>query len=293
MSSKQIGTAKLSYDDKSYELPLVEGTEGERAVDISRLRADTGLVTLDPAYGNTGSCESGVTFINGEKGILHYRGYPIEEVATRARFTEVCYLLIYGERPSVEKLKSFRHQLTYHTLIHEDMKKFFEGFPRDAHPMAIMAAMFVSLSAYYPDDENDLNLNIIRALDALNLLLILHADHEQNCSTSTVRMVGSSRRTCSRPSARASARSGARCTAAPTGRDRDAQQIHEGRRRLQEVRRQAKDKTATCADGLRPPGLQELRPARQDAQEGRRRGPAKLGINDPLLDIARSSRRSR
>ncbi|PID38774.1 MAG: citrate (Si)-synthase [Proteobacteria bacterium] len=242
MSSKQIGTAKLSFEDKEYELPLVEGTEGERAIDIRRLRADTGMVTLDPAYGNTGSCESGITFINGEKGILHYRGYPIEEVATRARFTEVCYLLIFGKRPTIEELSAFRHQLTYHTLIHEDMKKFFEGFPRNGHPMAIMAAMFVSLSAYYPD-ESDITLNIIRALakaktiaafsykksigqpfvyprndlswpanflrmmfavpseeyevdpvfeDAFNLLLILHADHEQNCSTSTMRMVGSS-----------------------------------------------------------------------------------------------------
>jgi citrate synthase len=241
---KNVGSAKLVYDGKEFDLPLVEGTEKERAIDITNLRKETGLVALDPAFGNTGSCLSGITHINGEKGILHYRGYPIAEVAERARFTEVCYLLIYGKRPNEEELAKWRHELTYHTLIHEDMKKFFEGYPKGAHPMAIMSAMFVSLSAYYPDpDQSHLHENIVRVLakaktiaafaykksigqpfiypqnnlswpanflrmmfavpaedydvdpvveDALNLLLILHADHEQNCSTSTMRMVGSS-----------------------------------------------------------------------------------------------------
>ena len=243
MSMKNIGTAKLSFEDKVYELPVLEGSEGERAVDVQKLRAQSGMITFDPAYGNTGSCESGITFIDGEKGILHYRGYQIDQLANRARFTEVCYLLIYGKRPNSEELNSFRNSLTYHTLIHEDMKKFFEGFPPGSHPMAIMAAMFVSLSAYYPGGDEDIDLNIVRVLakaktiaafsykksigqpfiyprndmswpgnflrmmfavpaeeyeldpvleDALNLLLILHADHEQNCSTSTMRMVGSS-----------------------------------------------------------------------------------------------------
>ena len=236
-------TAKLTYEGKEYEFPVVEGSEGERAIDIGKLRKDTGLVTLDPGYGNTGSCESAITFIDGEKGILRYRGYPIEEIAERARFTEVCYLLIYGKRPDADELADFRHAMTMHTLLHEDMKKFYEGYPAGAHPMAIMAAMVSSLSTFYPEDSTDLDLNIVRVLakaktlaafsykksigqpfiypdnklswpanflrmmfavpseqyevppileEALNLLLILHADHEQNCSTSTMRMVGSS-----------------------------------------------------------------------------------------------------
>ncbi len=236
-------TAKLVYEGKEYELPVIEGTEGERAIDIRSLRKDTGLITLDPGYGNTGSCQSAITFIDGEKGILRYRGYPIEEVAVRARFTEVCYMLIYGGRPSDAQLQAFRQQMTMHTLLHEDMKKFYEGYPPGAHPMAIMAAMAASLSSFYPETEEELDRNIIRILakiktlaafaykksigqpfiyprndlswpanflrmmfavpaeeyevppvleEALNTLLILHADHEQNCSTSTMRMVGSS-----------------------------------------------------------------------------------------------------
>jgi citrate synthase len=238
-----MSTAKLIFEGKEYELPVVEGSEGEKAIVIGDLRKNTGLITLDPAYGNTGSCQSAITFIDGEKGILRYRGYPIEQVAERARFTEVCYLLIYGKRPTVEELKSFRDIMNRHTLLHEDMKKFYEGYPAGAHPMAIMAAMFASLSSFYPETEDTIDRNIVRILakaktiaafahkksvgqpfvyprndlswpanflrmmfavpaeeyevnpvleDALNLLLILHADHEQNCSTSTMRMVGSS-----------------------------------------------------------------------------------------------------
>jgi citrate synthase len=238
-----MSTAKLIFEGKEYELPVVEGSEGEKAIVIGDLRKNTGLITLDPAYGNTGSCQSSITFIDGEKGILRYRGYPIEQVAERARFTEVCYLLIYGQRPTVEELKNFRDIMNRHTLLHEDMKKFYEGYPAGAHPMAIMAAMFASLSSFYPETEDTIERNIVRVLakaktiaafahkksvgqpfvyprnnlswpanflrmmfavpaeeyevnpvmeDALNLLLILHADHEQNCSTSTMRMVGSS-----------------------------------------------------------------------------------------------------
>ncbi len=238
-----MSEATLVYEGKEYKLPIVEGSEGERAINIGNLRKESGLITLDPGYGNTGSCLSSITFIDGEKGILRYRGYPIEEVAENARFTEVCYLLINGKRPDLEELQEFRRQMTMHTLLHEDMKKFYEGYPPGAHPMAIMAAMVASLSTFYPEHENDLNRNIIRILaksktlaafaykksigqpfiyprndlswpanflrmmfavpaedyevpkvheDALNLLLILHADHEQNCSTSTMRMVGSS-----------------------------------------------------------------------------------------------------
>ncbi len=238
-----MSTAKLIYEGQEIELPVVEGSEGEIGIDISRLRRDTGLITLDPGYGNTGSCRSAITFIDGEKGILRYRGYPIEQVANNASFTEVCHLLIHGERPDAGQLDRYRSELTRHTLLHEDMKKFFEGYPPSAHPMAILAAMVASLSTFYPDTPEEMDLNIIRILaksktlaafaykksigqpfiyprndlswtanflrmmfavpsetyevspvleEALNLLLILHADHEQNCSTSTMRMVGSS-----------------------------------------------------------------------------------------------------
>lgn len=241
MHLTELGKAKLIYGDQEVELPLVEGSIGERAIDISKLRDKTGLVTLDNGYGNTGSCLSDITFIDGDKGVLLYRGYPIEQLAEKADFVEVSYLLIYGHLPSEQELESFRDDLTHHSLIHEDMKKFFEGYPPSAHPMAILSAMVASLSAYYPEDDVDINiirllakLNTIAAfsykksigqpyiyprndldyagdflhmmhavpaepytpddtlVEALNLLLILHADHEQNCSTSTVRMVGSS-----------------------------------------------------------------------------------------------------
>jgi len=236
-----MSTAKLILDGKEHEFPLVVGSEGEVGIEIAQLRAQTGAVTLDEGYGNTGSCRSAITFIDGEKGILRYRGIPIEEL-DQARFTEVAFLLIYGHLPNAQELAAWREKLTRHSLLHEDMKKFFEGFPASAHPMAMLSAMTASLSTYYPDDQ-DLDLNIVRLLAkaktiaafshkktigqpfmypqnrlsytenflhmmfsvpaepyeispvlerALNLLLILHADHEQNCSTSTVRMVGSS-----------------------------------------------------------------------------------------------------
>jgi len=237
-----MSTATLLLKGKEYELPVIEGSEGETAIDVTSLRAKTGAITFDPGYANTGSCASAITFIDGEKGILRYRGYPIEELARKSTFVEVCYLLIHGNLPSPAELIAFDEKLTRHSLIHEDMKKFFEGFPPSAHPMAILSAMVASLSAYYPNND-DSELNIIRLLSkaktiaafsykksvgqpfiyprndltytqnfmhmmfavpaedyvvspavdrALNLLLILHADHEQNCSTSTVRMVGSS-----------------------------------------------------------------------------------------------------
>jgi len=240
-----MSTAKLILNGQEYEFPVIEGTEGEVGIDFTKLRAQTGAISFDPGFGNTGSCTSEITFINGEEGVLRYRGYPIEQLAEKSSFVEVCYLLIYGALPTEQQLKKFNHDLTYHTLLHEDMKKFFEGYPPSAHPMAIMSAMAVSLSAYYPDlmDPEVIDLNIIRLLAkfktiaafaykksigqpyiyprndlnytedflhmmfavpsekyevpdvltrALDLLLILHAEHEQNCSTSTVRMVGSS-----------------------------------------------------------------------------------------------------
>src|SRR5262245_2068213 len=154
-------TAKLSLDGKEVDLPVVVGSEGEVGLDITQLRAKSGAITLDQGYGNTGACESSITFIDGELGILRYRGYPIEELAEKADFVEVCYLLIYGRLPSSEEFKDFSSRLTRHTLLHEDMKKFFEGYPGGAHPMAMLSAMVASLSAYYKEDD-DLDLNIVR-----------------------------------------------------------------------------------------------------------------------------------
>jgi len=238
-------TANLNLGDIDYEMGTIVGTEREVGLDVRKLRANTSLITYDPGYGNTGSCSSAITFINGEKGILRYRGYPIEQVAEAASFAEVCYLLVYGRLPTASEYDAFRMALTRHTLLHEDMKKFFEGFPPNSHPMAILSSMVAALSTYYRDTttEADINRNIVRLIakvstiaafsykksvgqpfvyprndlsytenflymmfsvptepyevpavvdSALNLLLILHADHEQNCSTSTVRMVGSS-----------------------------------------------------------------------------------------------------
>src|ERR1700688_590673 len=152
--------AKLVLEGKEHELPVVIGSEGEKAIDITKLRATTGYITLDPGYGNTGACESAITFIDGEAGILRYRGYPIEEIAGRTNFVDVCYLLIYCHLPNPAEIKQFRQNLTYHSLLHEDMKKFFEGFPAGAHPMAILSAMVASLSAYYPERQEDIDLNI-------------------------------------------------------------------------------------------------------------------------------------
>ncbi|MFQ5514443.1 MAG: citrate synthase [Myxococcota bacterium] len=242
-------TARLELDGKTWELPLVTGSEGERAVDISRLRAESGLITLDSGYKNTGSCRSAITFLDGERGILRYRGYPIEELAEQSSFLEVAYLLIRGELPTPDELAGWRERIRYHTMLHEDLRRLYAAFPKDAHPMAVCAAVVAALATFYPEDldptdsaqvnasverliakfptitsysykhsvgqpflypnnelgyvENFLNMMfgtpceeyhvdpvIARAMD---LLLILHADHEQNCSTSTVRMVGSSR----------------------------------------------------------------------------------------------------
>ncbi len=240
---------EIKLKDTTFEAPVVTGTENEKAIDVASLRAKTGLVTLDPAFMNTASTKSAITFLDGEKGILRYRGIPIEQLAEKSRFTETAYLLIYGELPTQAELDRFSRLLTRHSLIHEDMKHFFDGFPSTAHPMAVLSSMVCSLSTYYPE-EHDLNdkekldvtiarliskvrtiaayaykksigqpfiypqnnlkyvgnfLNMMFAVPsepyeidpeveaAMNLLFILHADHEQNCSTSTVRLVGSSR----------------------------------------------------------------------------------------------------
>jgi len=241
--------AKIELDGTIYELPVVEGSENEKAIDISKLRELTGYITLDTGYKNTGATKSAITFLDGELGILHYRGYSIEELAEKASFMEVSHLLIYGELPTQTELTNFETNIKKHTLVHEDMKRFFEAFPAQAHPMGVLSSMVSSLATFYPEslDPNRSaeakNLTIQRILaklptlsawsyknsirhkvmyprnnynycenflhmmfamptedyhidpiivSAVNKLFILHADHEQNCSTSTVRIVGSS-----------------------------------------------------------------------------------------------------
>lgn len=240
----------LKYGDAEYRFPVIHGTEGEKAIDISNLRSSTGLITLDIGYQNTGSCTSAITFIDGEKGILRYRGIPIEVLAERSDFIETAYLLIYGHLPNAEERRIFSERLTENSMIHEDMLRFFDGFPPTAHPMAVLSTMVNALSVYYPGyftadfDSGEFDMMAARLISkirtiaaysykhsigepfvyprhdlkycanflnmmfqshikpyeidpdiehVMNVLLILHADHEQNCSTSTVRLVGSSR----------------------------------------------------------------------------------------------------
>src|SRR6201986_365513 len=242
-------SAQLKIGDKTYDLPIIEGTEGEKAIDISKLRDQSGFVTLDIGYKNTGATQSGITFLDGELGVLKYRGYAIEQLAEKSTFIEVAYLLIYGDLPTAKQLSDFQYEISRHTLVHEDMKKFFDGFPSKSHPMGQLSSLVCSLSAFYPESlksnqtTEELNLSIIKMLgkmativswiykkslghpyiypknkydyvtnflhmtfgqrteeveidpvivSPMNTLLILHADHEQNCSTSTVRIVGSS-----------------------------------------------------------------------------------------------------
>ncbi|MGH3923347.1 MAG: citrate synthase [Pseudonocardiaceae bacterium] len=239
---------RIEFGEQCFEAPVIVGTENERAINILRLRRDTGLITYDPGYANTGSAQSAITYIDGENGILRYRGYPIEQLAQRSDFTETSYLLINGELPTTSQLQQFREQINHHTLLHEDLRRFFDAFGRDAHPMGILVSATSALSTFYQDhydpfDKDDREISIYRLLaklptvaafaykrsighpyvyprnalgypenflhmmfavpaepyepdpeivDALDLLFVLHADHEQNCSTSTVRLVGSS-----------------------------------------------------------------------------------------------------
>ncbi len=242
-------SARLIIDGKTYELPIIEGSEGERALDISSLRTETGLITLDPGYANTGSCKSSITFMDGEKGILRYRGIPVEQLAEKATFKETAYLLIHGKLPNSEELKRYSMMLNDNSLVHEDMKAFYMKFPRASHPMGILSAMVNALRSFYPElnnqsQEEEVMITMTRlmakirtmaamsykisrghrviyprpdltycenflnmmfdtpvkpykmnksAVNALRVFWILHADHEQNCSTSSVRMVGSAR----------------------------------------------------------------------------------------------------
>ncbi|MEW6073983.1 MAG: citrate synthase [Planctomycetota bacterium] len=238
-------TADLVYDGKTYTYPIVEGTEGEKAIDIATLRKDTGLITLDTGYGNTGSCKSAITFIDGEEGILQYRGYPIADLAQKSTFLEVAWLLLYGELPNKATLEKFVNDVKHHTMLHEDYRRFFDFMPKSAHPMPVAAAACAAMSAFYQEAKTDeqQHANIVRLIaklptiaafaykhsigqpkilprndleysanflhmmfatpcekyevdpiiaKAIDMLLILHADHEQNCSSSTVRLVGSS-----------------------------------------------------------------------------------------------------
>ena len=160
--------AKLNINDEVLELPIYTGTENENGIDITSLRNKTNHITIDPGYGNTGSCLSSITFINGEKGILRYRGYTIEELSGKANFTEVCYLLIYGELPNIEQRDKFSKNIKKHANLHEDMKRFYDGFPLSAHPMAILSSMVTAMSAFTPEsnswEDDDMDHSIIKAL---------------------------------------------------------------------------------------------------------------------------------
>lgn len=238
---------KLTYGDKTYTLPVVVGSEGEKAIDISKLRQETGFIALDPGYANTGSCESAITFMDGERGILRYRGIPVEQLAEHSTFKETAYLLINGVLPTQKQLNQFSVLLNDHSLVHEDMQLFYQNFPRTSHPMGVLSSMVNALRSFYPELqtlEEESNITVTRLLSkirtmaamsykitrghkvvyprpdlmycanflnmmfdspvrpyiidedvvkALNVFFILHADHEQNCSTSAVRIVGSAR----------------------------------------------------------------------------------------------------
>ncbi len=341
--------AKVTLDiggkEETIDLPMVEGTENERALDVASLRAKTGYVTLDPAFMNTASTTSAITFLDGERGILRYRGYPIEQLGDNSSFVEVAYLVIYGKLPNKTELENFTTLLTRHSLIHEDMKRFFDGYPSTAHPMAILSSMVCSLSSYYPDslDEKSgeiLDITIARLLakvptiaaysykksigqpfvypqnhldycsnflnmmfsvpaepyqadpeirDAMNLLFILHADHEQNCSTSTVRLVGSSQ-----ANLFASIAAGILALWGPLhgGANQEVvemlQQIHQDGGDVTKFVKLAKDKTSNFRlMGFGHRVYKNFDPRAKIIKVAADKVLKKLGIKDPLLDIAK------
>ena len=337
--------ARLSIEGNELEVPIITGTENEKALDIAKLRATTGYITIDEGFVNTGSTASKITYLNGEQGILRYRGYPIEQLAEKSSFLEVAYLLIYGELPTKQEFDEFVHLITYHTMIHEDLKRLYDGFPKDSHPMSILSSMICTLSGFYNDSIDPMNpkhreISIIRLLaktptiaaysykksvgqpfvyprnslsyignfmnmmfsvpatnyevdpvveKALDLLLILHADHEQNCSTSTVRLVGSSR-----ANIFASIASGVCALWGPLhGGANQAviemlNRIHEDGGDVKKFVNLAKDKNSTfrlMGFGHRvyknfDPRARIIKKACDDVLE-------KLGIDDPLLGIAK------
>jgi citrate synthase len=337
--------ANLDLEGKKLELPIIEGTENEKAIDISDLRKETGMITIDSGFVNTGSCKSAITFIDGEKGILRYRGYNIEDLAEKSTFVEVSYLLIHGKLPNKQELEEFSKGLTRHSLLHEDMSNFFSGFPSGAHPMAILSAMTTCLSTFYPESwdnssDDQIDLDITRILSKLrtiaafsykksigqpliypenslsycanflnmmfavpseayeidpeivkivNQLLILHADHEQNCSTSTVRTVQSSG-----ASIYAAISAGIAALWGPLhGGANQAvlemlEGIHQSGRGYKEFLQDVKDKK----EGIRLMGFghrvyKNFDPRAKILKNSCEKVLNKLGINDPLLDIAR------
>ena len=336
---------EIKIQDATFEAPVVTGSENERAIDIGNLRAKTGLVTIDPAFMNTASTKSAITFLDGELGILRYRGYPIEQLAENCEFIEVAYLLIFGELPNEKELSRWRTLLTRHSLIHEDMKHFFDGFPSTAHPMAVLSAMVCSLSTYYPEEvdlsnkeqlevtyarliskirtiaafaykksigqpfvypRNDLKycanfLNMMFSVPAepyavdpeiekvMNLLLILHADHEQNCSTSTVRLVGSSR-----ANIFASMAAGILALWGPLhgGANQEVIEMLEAIQKdggdVKKYVALAKDKTSTFRlMGFGHRVYKNFDPRAKIIKAAADKVLASLGIEDPLLDIAK------
>jgi citrate synthase len=342
-------TAKLSVNiggtEKTFELPVITGSEGEKAIDIGSLRSTTGYVVLDPAFVNTASTPSSITFLDGEKGILRYRGIPIEQLGEKSTFVETSYLLIYGNLPNRSELSKFSTLLTRHSLIHEDMKRFFDGYPSTAHPMAILSSMVCSLSSFYPDaldvrnteildmtiarllakvrtiaafsykksvgqpfvyPQNSLSycanfLNMMFSVPAepyeidedivkvLNLLLILHADHEQNCSTSTVRLVGSAQ-----ANLFASISAGICALWGPLhgGANQEVvemlRQIRAAGGDVKKFVEMAKDKTSNFRlMGFGHRVYKNHDPRARMIKVAADKVLSKLGINDPLLDIAK------
>jgi len=339
--------AYLEYDGKKISLPVITGTENELGIDISKLRSETGLITLDKGYKNTGSTTSEITYLDGEKGILRHRGYSIEDLASKSTFTEVCYLLIYGNLPSINQLLKFETKLKHHTLVHEDFKIILDGFPSKAHPMGILSSLITSLTAFYPESidpnrsKDKVDLSIIRMLgkfptfvawsykkrighpivypdnnldycsnflkmmfkmptenydynplvsDVLNKLLILHADHEQNCSTSTVRIVGSSL-----SSIYASISGGMNALWGPLhGGANQAviemlKKIKKDGSNIKKYIKKAKDKN----DPFRLMGFghrvyKNFDPRAKIIKEAADNVLDKLGINDPILDLAKA-----
>ena len=336
--------AELTIDGKTERLPIIVGTEQERGIDITNLRSQTGAVTIDPAFVNTASTTSAITFLDGEKGILRYRGIPIEQLAEHSTFVETSYLLIYGHLPSKSELHNFSTLLTRHSMIHEDMKRFFDGYPGTAHPMAILSAMVCSLSSFYPEAIDAMNtsqrditiarliskvrtiaafaykksighpfvypmnnlsycanfLNMMFSVPAepyhieddlvgvMNLLLILHADHEQNCSTSTVRLVGSAQ-----TNLFASISAGICALWGPLhgGANQEViemlEKIHAEGGDVNKAVAQAKDKKS----GFRLMGFghrvyKNFDPRAKIIKKACDRVLSKLGINEPLLEIA-------
>jgi len=342
-----MAKAHLKIGKKEIELPIIKGTENEKGLDISRLRAESGgVVTLDTGYKNTGATTSAITFLDGEKGILRYRGYPIEQLAEKSNFLEVAYLLIHGELPTKQEFSTFNSEITNHTLVHEDIKKFLDAYPERTHPMGQLCALICSLSAFYPDSldpnrsDDEVNSTVVRLIakmptlvswiykrsmghpvmypdnslgyadnflkmffgvptedyevdpviaNAIDKLLILHADHEQNCSTSTVRIVGSSHASLyASISAGVSALWGPRHGGANQGVIEMLENIQNDGGNLQKWLDKAKDKKdpfRLMGFGHRvyknfDPRAKIIKKASDDVLK-------KLKINDPLLDIAK------